>query len=174
MTTNTIIKYNLKVFWDDEYKSLDYVNESFNDINSTALWVSQGYPFKFTGDMCDMRSPQPSWNQQFIDHFASLGWKDIGTSYYRMPTGTILPTHSDLYIKYIDLFGLKGQEQTIRRAIVFLEDWKSGHYFESQGVPLTEWTSGTVVEWTYDTPHMAANIGIEPRYTLQITGHVDD
>jgi hypothetical protein len=38
--------------------------------------------------------------------------------------------------------------------------------------PLTKWTAGTVVEWTYDTPHMAANIGLEPRYTLQITGHV--
>jgi hypothetical protein len=29
-----------------------------------------------------------------------------------------------------------------------------------------------VFEWTYDTPHMAANIGLEPRYTLQITGHI--
>jgi hypothetical protein len=29
-----------------------------------------------------------------------------------------------------------------------------------------------VVEWTYDTEHMAANCGFEPRYTLQITGHI--
>jgi hypothetical protein len=28
------------------------------------------------------------------------------------------------------------------------------------------------VEWQYDAPHMAANMGIEPRYTLQITGHI--
>jgi len=31
-----------------------------------------------------------------------------------------------------------------------------------------------VIEWAYDTPHMAANIGLEPRYTLQITGHVSN
>jgi hypothetical protein len=29
-----------------------------------------------------------------------------------------------------------------------------------------------VIEWMYDAPHMAANIGPEPRYTLQITGWV--
>lgn len=173
MTTNTIIKYNLEVFWNNEYKHLHYINEPFNDEVSTDAWIEQGYPEKFTGDMCDMRSPQPSWNQQFIDHFASLGWKNIGTSYYRMNTGTILPTHGDLYLKYIDLFNLQGQERTIRRAVVFLEDWKSGHYFESLGVPLTEWSAGTVIEWTYNTTHMAANIGPEPRYTLQITGHID-
>ena len=34
------------------------------------------------------------------------------------------------------------------------------------------WQAGDTVEWTYDLPHMAANIGLEPRYTLQITGHL--
>jgi hypothetical protein len=52
-----------------------------------------------------------------------------------------------------------------------LEDWKSGHYLEVMGVPYIGWKAGQVVEWTYDAPHMAANIGLEDRYTLQITGH---
>lgn len=172
METHAILKYNLDVFWDNEYKNLAYINEEFNDKVSTTKWIDQGYPAKFTGDMCDMRSQQPSWNQKFVDHFAALGWKDIGTSYYRMSTGTILPTHGDLYLKYIKLFNLEGKEQSIRRAIVFLEDWKSGHYFEAMGTSHTGWQAGQVVEWTYDTPHMAANIGTDPRYTLQITGHL--
>jgi hypothetical protein len=167
-----LIKYNLEVFWDHEYKHLNYVNETFNDPDSLNLWTKHGYPEKFTGDMCDMRSPQPSWNYKFIEHFTSLGWQDIGTSYYRMDTGTVLPVHQDLYLKYISLFNLTGKEHSIRRAIVFLEDWKSGHYFESLGTAMTNWSAGTTVEWPYDTPHMAANIGIDPRYTLQITGHI--
>lgn len=174
MVTHATIKYQLEVFWDDEFKHLNYINEEFNDAISASRWLEQGYAPKFTGDMCDMRSPQPSWNNKFINHFANLGWKDIGTSYYRMATGTILPVHSDLYTKYINLFNLKGREPTIRRAIVLLEDWKSGHYLEVSGIPQAEWSAGTVIEWTYDTPHMAANIGLNPRYTLQITGHVDD
>jgi hypothetical protein len=121
--------------------------------------------------MCDMRQQQPSWNYRFIEHFESLGWKDIGTSYYRMSTGTVMPVHGDLYKKYIDRFELQGKEQTVYRALVFLEDWKPGHYLEAMGVPYVGWKAGQVVEWTYDTPHMAANIGLEDRYTLQITGH---
>ena len=169
-----IHKYQLYPFWNDEYKQLLYIQEPFNDPVSTSLWSGQGYQPKFVGEMCDMRNIQPSWNQRFIDIFAGLGWKDIGTSYYRMNTGTVLPTHGDLYLKYVELFNLQGREHTIRRAIVFLEDWQPGHYFEGIGQPYVGWKAGLTVEWEYDTPHLAANIGLTPRYTLQITGHVDD
>ena len=172
MATHDSRKYNIDVFWDDEYKRLDYINEPFNDPVSVNSWITQGYQSKITGDLCDMRHQLPSWNQKFIDLFESRGWKDIGTAYYRMPTGTVMPTHSDLYVRYIDIFKLKGQENNIRRAIVLVEDWKSGHYLEVLGNPVVNWQAGTVVEWTYNTPHMAANIGPEPRYTLQITGHI--
>jgi hypothetical protein len=174
MTQHSIHRYQLYPFWDDEYKHLEYINELFNDVPLQHQWIAQGFANKFTGDMCDMRSTQPSWNQRFLDIFAGQGWKDIGTSYYRMNTGTVLPTHGDLYLKYIDLFDLKGREHTIRRAVVFLEDWQSGHYAEYQDVAFVNWRAGATVEWTYDAPHMAANLGLTPRYTLQITGHVDD
>jgi hypothetical protein len=167
-------KYQLANFWNDEFKLLDYINEPFNDIASQDQWIAAGYADKFTGDMCDMRSKQPSWNQRFIDIFQGQGWKDIGTSYYRMNTGTVLPTHGDLYLKYIELFGLEGREHTIRRAIVFLEDWQPGHYAEYMDIAYVNWRAGSVIEWGYNTPHMAANLGLTPRYTLQITGHVDD
>jgi hypothetical protein len=172
--TNLYQRYQLYPFWDEEYKTLNYINETFNDSESATRWLAQGYADQFTGDMCDMRSPQPTWNQRFIDIFTGLRWKDIGTSYYRMSTGTVLPTHKDLYKKYIEVFDLQGRERTIRRAIVLLEDWKSGHCLEINGVAIADWKAGTVIEWIYDTPHMAANIGLDPRYTLQITGHVDD
>jgi hypothetical protein len=172
MVTHAVQTYNLDVFWDDEYKSLDYIQEPFNDPTDVDRWLSQGYQSKICGDLCDMRSRQPSWNHRFIQHFESLGWKDIGTAYYRMTSGTVMPVHEDRYVKYIDLFDLQGQEHTIRRALVLLEDWRSGHYLEVMGEPWVNWQAGTVVEWIYDTPHMAANIGLEPRYTLQITGHV--
>jgi len=170
MAIHGILKYHIPKFWDDEFKKLNYINETFNDTESIERWTALGYANKFTGDMCDMRSPQPSWNQRFVDIYTELGWKDIGTSYYRMGTGTILPTHGDLYLRYVDLFDLKGQEKRIRRAIVFLEDWKSGHYFEGNNVAKVNWKAGDVVEWQYDVSHMAANLGLEPRYTLQITG----
>jgi len=171
---NKFKKYHIHSFWDDEYLQLDYVHEPFNDTFQIHSWQSQGFANRFTGDMCDMRRAQPTWNQRIVDLFAGQGWLDIGTSYYRMRTGTVLPTHQDSYVKYISLFGLQGREHTIRRAIVYLEDWQPGHYAEYNGQAFVNWRAGAVVEWSYDTPHMAANLGPTPRYTLQITGHVDD
>ena len=166
--------YQLHPFWDNSYVDLEYANEEFNDAHQLMVWRGQGYANRFTGDMCDMRHDQPTWNQRFIDIFAGRNWQDIGTSYYRMTAGTVLPTHQDSYVKYISLYDLQGREHSIRRAIVFLEDWQPGHYAEYEDRPFVDWHAGAVVEWIYDTPHMAANLGITPRYTLQITGHVDD
>lgn len=172
METHGYKVYQLEKFWDDEFKYLNYIQEPFNDSKDVEDWLSAGYQPKFCGSMADMRGRQPSWNQKFIDHFASMGWQDIGTSYYRMSSGTVMPVHQDRYVKYVDLFDLQGQEHKIRRALVLLEDWRAGHYLEVQGEPFVKWQAGTVVEWVYDTPHMAANIGLEDRYTLQITGHL--
>lgn len=174
MATPAYSKYYITPFWanrPESYRDLYYTQEEFNDPESLKKWIDLGYPNKFTGDMCDMRSPQPMWNERIIKIFEKYNWKDIGTSYYRMSPGTVLPMHSDLYVKYIDLFNLKGREESIYRAVIFLEDWQSGHYLEICGDVVTKWTAGTVVEWNYDAPHMAANLGVLPRYTLQVTGH---
>jgi hypothetical protein len=119
-----------------------------------------------------MRKAQPVWNSMFVNYFNRLGWKDVCTSYYRMSSGTILPVHRDTYKRYIELFDLNRQEHTIHRAVVFLESWTSGHYLELDNTPIVNWLAGDVVTWCYDTPHLAANMGLTPRYTLQITGHV--
>ena len=173
MATHVFTTYNLDKFWDDEYKTLAYINEPFNDPIDVAKWISQGYQSKICGDLCDMRHTLPSWNNRFIKFFEEQGWQDVGCAYYRMKTGTVMPEHQDRYVRYIDKFKLVGQERRIKRALVLLEDWKSGHYLEVMGSPVVNWKAGQVYEWTYDTPHMAANLGLEDRYTLQITGWVD-
>ena len=172
MVTLDKVNYKFERFWDDEFKTLDYIQEPFNDPVSVNTWISQGYQSKICGELCDMRHRLPDWAGKFIEIYEAQGWKDIGLAFYRMRTGTVMPVHSDLYKKYIELFNLQGQEKSIRRALVLLEDWKPGHYFEVDGRPYVSWSAGQTVEWIYDVPHMAANIGLEDRYTLQITGHI--
>ena len=160
-------------FWNDEYQYLNYKSEPFNNSEDLIRWRKEGYVHPdthFTGAMCDMRNTQPSWNSQLL-YWAQnqFGIKNIGTSYYRMDTGVILPVHSDVYRRYIELFGCDLED--IVRILVMPEDWKSGHYLELAGVAYTNWTAGDYFWWTGATPHMAANIGIKPRYTIQITGH---
>lgn len=164
--------YHIDPFWDDEFKRLDYKNEPFNDPASVKEWLDLGFLGRITGDMCDMRATQPSWNHRVIEYFQNRKWKDIGTSYYRMKPGTVMPMHSDLYRAYIKRFGLENKKHKVRRALILLEDWKQGHYLDCMGRAFVHWRAGDVVEWSYDTPHTAANVGFEDRYTLQITGHL--
>jgi hypothetical protein len=171
MATQEYSRYLITPFWTDEYQRLDYVREEFNDPVQLKTWAEQGIT-NVTGDMCDMRKPQPRWNHRFVDLFSRYGWQDIGTSYYRMMPGTVLPVHQDRYARYIELFGLQGQEHSIRRAIVFLEAWQPGHLSECAGEDIAPWSAGTVIEWSWATPHSAGNTGTTPRYTVQITGHV--
>jgi hypothetical protein len=35
---------------------------------------------------------------------------------------------------------------------------------------IVNWRAGDFIMWQGDVPHAASNIGIEDRYTLQITG----
>jgi hypothetical protein len=172
MATPVAFKYHVDQFWDDEFKTLNYISEPFNDPDTVALWQRQGYHNKICGDLCDMRHRLPVWADRFITIYTELGWKDIGLAFYRMPTGTVMPVHQDLYRRYVELFDLQGREHTIKRALLLLEDWKSGHYLEVDGRAYTNWRAGDVVEWVYNTPHMAANLGLEDRYSLQITGHL--
>jgi len=165
--------YKLFKFWDDEFKQLDYIKEKFNDPATEIAWQDAGFRGPFGGYMCDMRSPQPSWNSKFVDFFERYEhWKDIGTSYYRMDPGTSLPNHRDTYRKYIELYNLHGREHTIRRAVIFLEDRKPGHFAECQNKGYAEWSAGFTLVWPWDAEHSAFNMGFEPRYTLQITGHL--
>jgi hypothetical protein len=164
---------NIGMPFDDQYKMLNYSNENFNNQTDLAKWLALGFANKFTGDLCDMRNPQPTWNTDIVTYFENLGWKDIGTSYYRMTPGTILPVHSDTYAKYIEIFSLQGKEESIRRAVIFPEDWASGHYAEYNSEPFVKWQAGDFVIWNYNLPHMAANNGITPRYTIQVTGHAE-
>lgn len=164
---------HIRSFWTNEYKYLNYTKEKFNNPDDMVRWRREGYTHSdelFTGFMCDMRQPQPSWNGLLIDWFEKyFNVTNTGTSYYRMTTGTILPMHSDTYVKYRQMFNCTTND--IVRALIMPEDWHSGHYLEINGTAIGNWVSGDFFWWVGDVPHMAANIGVADRYTIQLTGH---
>jgi hypothetical protein len=173
MATQGFIKYRMPVIWADEHRYLDYEPGIFNDLDQIARWQQMGFRLdkNSIGFLCDMTRTQPDYIKTIVKVFENMGWKDIGVSFFKMTPGAILPEHSDLYTRYVNLFDLHGQEHTIHRAIVFLEDWASGHYSECNRQCVTNWRAGDTIEWQYNTPHSAANLGYTDRYTLQITGH---
>ena len=164
---------HIKPFWDEEYKTLDYRKEIFNDEYAIDEWREKGYDNdvdKFSGKMANHNDPLPSWNNKILEWVErEFQLKDVGCCYYRMGTNDIIPNHTDAYNVYTEKFGCKTED--VHKILVFLEDWKSGHYFELEGKPFVEWSAGNYATWVGNTEHFAANIGTEYRYTLQITGH---
>lgn len=157
-------------FWDNAHHILDYESETFNNSDDIIRWMEKGYTAPYVGDLCDMRKLQTWYAADLTQIFTNIyGIEDVGTSFYRMRTGVVLPPHRDTYKKYRELFNVEINE--IQRIIVFLEDWQSGHYFEIEGKPIVSWKRGDYIWWRGDAEHMAANIGESDRYTMQITGH---
>jgi len=154
--------------WQDEHTEFNYVKQPIKD-SEIDVWKTKGYYHSsFSGGMYDSRNPMPEW----VDYVANkIGLSNCGYVFYKMDTLDIMPTHVDHFETYERIFGVT-RENTYR-ALVFMEDWKPGHYLEFNGVAVTNWSAGDYALWSADVPHAASNIGILPRYTLQITGELD-
>ena len=156
--------------WGASHRDLTYINEPFNDAVTQSTWEDRGFQNqRFTGDLYDMRSPEPAWMAHFR-HW--LPMRHFSWSIYRMTPGTVLPEHSDTYQRFREIYDVT-PGAVIRRYVIFLENWQSGHYCEIDDAPVVNWIQGKGVFWNGDTPHIAANIGRSDRYTLQITGVID-
>ena len=157
------IKYNLI----NQYKNLTYINKPFNDEDTIKKWKSLGHNYeKYTGLMRDQSQELPDW---CFDVSKEIPLKNPTITMYCMTPGTIMPEHSDMFYRYKEVMNLKSTDD-VCRAVVFLENWKSGHYFEIAETPIVNWKKGDYVMWKNDVSHMAANLGKENRYTMQITG----
>ena len=160
---------HIKPFWDLSFKEFRYIKK---DLPTFQLekWKEQGYDIRnvkaFDGSLYDNRYPLPSWVKQLDDKFGLFGQT---YTFYRMDTFEIMPPHVDHYQTYSKLFDC-GIEH-IYRVLIMLEDWKPGHYLEINGEGIVNWRAGDWFKWSADVPHSAANIGLEPRYTLQVTGN---
>jgi len=159
----------ISIPWHKKHQNLKYVHEPFNDEEQVKKWITQGYDHKrFTGEMYDMRKPKPEWFD--LNHFKKMfRWEKLSWSFYRMRTNTILPEHIDTFKRYKQLYP-DYDHNKIYRAVIFLEDWKPGHLLTIADKQFPQWKAGDYVWWRHDIPHLAANVGLADRYTLQLTG----
>jgi len=155
--------------WSDEVTEFDYHYAPVPDANAIQEWTDLGYD-KF----CNLQGQVFPYNKvdSLTQPFQSLqpNWQNIGMTFFKMLPGDALPTHTDAYLKYRQMYNLNADQ--VWRCVVFLEDWKTGHYFEIDSKAFVNWKAGDFVYWQNNVPHYAGNFGHEPRYTLQITGHV--
>jgi hypothetical protein len=158
---------HIKPWWNDNFKDLPYEYYPIKNTWDEERWIKEGYKgVTLNGALYAMPNPMPDYAELFLNLF---DWKNVGIGFFRMNTLEMFPIHQDHYVSYQQKFNIT-DPLTVWRCIVFLEDWKSGHYMEVDNTPIVNWKRGDYVMWNYNVPHYAGNFGTEPRYTMQITG----
>lgn len=101
----------------------------------------------------------------------ACGLSDYSVSLLRQDPGQVIPWHQDKFYKLKQR--LKPGDYRIFRYIVLLEDWKTGHYLQIGNEPVVKWRAGDIFTYPPDVYHLSANCGIEPKYTMQVSGVED-
>ena len=66
----------------------------------------------------------------------------------------------------------EGEEQKLKpiRYLIFLQDWKLGHFVQLETQVVTHWKAGDCWYFCNDTYHLGTNAGLEPFITMQVSG----
>lgn len=155
------------------YKKLLYDDkDNVSDQGRATAFESQNKKYHLAG--------YTSENTKYKQAFPNGKFKTFGKTLFdrftiavmwQMP-GQTLPSHVDTFYMISKKFGVDPEDCI--RINIFLEDWESGHYFEINEKPILHWQRGDAIIIEKDEPHLSANNGMKPKYTMQVTGVRDE
>ncbi len=155
---------------DEQSKNWSIINnDTYTDANSiNNEYVKYGYNQNNTR----------SWKTTNFDPPITFEWEDTVrkmfpldnsiVTIHRQDPGQVLPWHWDRFMMLKKLF--PNDTRPIWRFQVFLEDWKLGHILQIEDSVVHHWKQGDIIVWKPRTEHLAANVGIEKKWTCQVTG----
>ena len=100
-----------------------------------------------------------------------VGVEAVSISMIKQPPGMVNPMHRDTFYQINKRF--PNDPRTKVRANIQLLDWKAGHFLQFNDNVVTYWKANTGYMWDCDVLHLAANAGLEDRYSLQISGFLN-
>ena len=118
------------------------------------------------------RDNTPAWILEIADHIRdSEHLSDIVCTITRQDPGNSLPPHVDVYDSYRKKKNIPEEDaKNIIRYLVFLEDWKIGHFLQFGDSVCCYWKKGDCITWEYGLRHLSTNAGTESKFAMQITG----
>ena len=126
--------------------------------------VLEKYYTEHNSSIWQMFEESPQWVHDLADKIPQ-GFDYHVVSTIKIPPGQTIPHHVDKHFKLKQQHG----EGDGYRYLVFLDDWKRGHYYEIHDQPFTKWRKGDYVKFGSDDWHIAGNMGDEPFYSAQVT-----
>lgn len=133
--------------------------------------IHEKYGFPESYEYNNTKIHQLWWTNDDID-FVNIGnqlnMEVITVSSIMQPAGCVIPLHRDTFYQITQLY--PNRTETKIRANVHLEDWKIGHFIQYNDTVFTHWHRGDALIWDSTVLHLGANAGMQPKYTLQISG----
>ncbi|MFO7744962.1 MAG: hypothetical protein R6V36_06240 [Psychroflexus sp.] len=153
-----------------DFKGLNWVeHDNVTSYNRAAEFEEQNQRYRKAG----FTEHNSFYYQAFdmpadIKEFAASLFPRCSISVMRQPSGQTLPSHEDTFYRFANTHNIDPYDCV--RINIFLEDWRSGHYFEINDTPIVSWKAGEAVVIYRDEPHLSGNMGMTEKYTMQITG----
>lgn len=105
-----------------------------------------------------------------------LGIEVVSVSSIRQDPGNMIPYHRDMFHKITTKYPDRTERKV--RANIFLEPAKLGHILEftvdDQYQYFHSWQANTGFMFDTDVLHLSMNAGLQPKYTLQVSGFLLD
>lgn len=140
--------------------------------------LGKGFPKSYHEDnTCIHQVWFDSSQLDFNELGKQLGIEVVTVSAIMQPPGNVITLHRDTFFQINKKF--PNDPRTKVRANIYLEDWKLGHIIQYRDTTgewqtHTHWKQGEGFIWDSDILHIGANIGIEDKYTFQISGFLLD
>jgi hypothetical protein len=127
----------------------------------------------FPGSYCyeNTRINQLWWTDKQVDFYQigkQLGMEVITVSSIRQLPGSVIPWHKDTFYQINQQFPERTDLKV--RANIYLEDWKIGHIIQFDNTVDFNWKQGNGWLWDSDLLHLGANVGMQNKFTLQVSG----
>ena len=179
MIKNIVFNYDLSVFLEADYSQhygscISYQVREQEDIHSSV----GGFPKSYHEN--NTRIQQLWFDNGDVDYAAignQLSMEVITISSILQPPGNVVTLHRDTFFQINKKFPNDTRKKV--RANIYLEDWKPGHFINYQDQnkewqTSTHWKASEGFMWDSDHLHLSANAGLEPKYTLQVSGFLNE
>lgn len=170
MNKEIFLNYNFSKFLNADYNQhtgscVKHQVHELNDIHEKY----GGFPASYKMENTIIH--QLWWNETEVDFLEignQLNIEVITISSIKQPPGCVVPWHRDTFFKIKEKY--PNEKRRMVRANIFLEDRKIGHYIEHVSGVCFKWKKGQGFIWDSSIEHLGANAGMEPKYTLQVSG----
>jgi len=153
--------------------------EHTHTVYSGGFWDRMGvpvpdYPYDAPWVWQVFEDDCPPWVKECKFKFPWLKYSVVTVN--KLMPGRFIAPHTDTLYKLrqnVEEQGYDTDGMIPIRINLFLQDRLMGHYFEMNNETWLDYKKGDFTIIHKDVPHLVANLGVEPRFTMQITGYAN-